>query len=67
MSLKIKYLGFTDYSNTLKDMKYYIDQSPINDELWITEHQPIFTTGVNKKNCIIPTSCSSSFIIVLSK
>ena len=56
MSLKIKYLGFTDYSNTLKDMKYYIDQSPINDELWITEHQPIFTTGVNKKNCIIPTS-----------
>ena len=56
MSLKIKYLGFTDYSNTLKDMKYYIDQSPINDELWITEHQPIFTTGVNKKNCTIPTS-----------
>ena len=54
MSLNIKQLGCTDYINTWEDMKYFIDQAPIQDELWITEHQPIFTTGVNKKNCLIP-------------
>ena len=54
MPLNIKQLGCTDYINTWEDMKYFIDQAPIQDELWITEHQPIFTTGVNKKNCLIP-------------
>tara|TARA_B110000196_G_scaffold222022_1_gene191072 strand:- start:1067 stop:1690 length:624 start_codon:yes stop_codon:yes gene_type:complete len=54
MPITIKHLGCTDYLSTLENMKYFIGQSPINDELWITEHQPIFTTGVNKKNCKIP-------------
>ena len=54
MPLNIKQLGLTDYINTWTDMKCFIDQAPIKDELWITEHQPIFTTGVNKKNCLIP-------------
>ena len=54
MPLNIKQLGCTDYINTWEDMKYFIDQAPIQDELWITEHQPIFTTGVNKKDCLIP-------------
>jgi lipoyl(octanoyl) transferase len=54
MPLNIKQLGCTDYINTWEDMKYFIDQAPIQDELWIKEHHPIFTTGVNKKNCLIP-------------
>ena len=54
MTINIKYLGCTDYENTWRDMKNFINQAPKKDELWITEHQPIFTTGVNKKNCIIP-------------
>ena len=54
MPLNIKQLGCTDYINTWEDMKYFIDQAPIQDELWITEHQPIFTTGVNKKKSVIP-------------
>ena len=54
MSINIKHLGCTDYLNTWQDMKYFIDQSPIKDELWITEHPPIFTTGVNKRNCTTP-------------
>jgi lipoyl(octanoyl) transferase len=56
MPLNIKQLGCTDYINTWGNMKYFIDQAPIQDELWITEHQPIFTTGVNKKNCLIPNT-----------
>ena len=54
MPPNIKQLGRTDYMNTWRDMKYFIDQAPIKDELWITEHQPIYTTGVNKKDCLIP-------------
>ena len=56
MPLNIKQLGRTDYINTWGNMKYFIDQAPKQDELWITEHQPIFTTGVNKKNCLIPNT-----------
>ena len=54
MSIIIKNLGCTNYFNTWQNMKYFIDQSPTKDELWITEHKPIFTTGVNKKNTLPP-------------
>ena len=56
MPITIKQLGLTDYEDTLQDMKYFVDQMSTKDELWITEHQPIFTTGVNKKNCLIPNT-----------
>lgn len=54
MSITIKNLGCTNYAATWQNMKDFIDQSPIKDELWITEHKPIFTTGVNKKNSAPP-------------
>ena len=56
MSISIKYLGCTDYLTTWADMKYFIGEPSLNDELWITEHHPIFTTGVNKKNSVLPDS-----------
>ena len=54
MPIYIKHLGCTDYENTWRDMKCFIHKAPKKDELWITEHQPIFTTGVNKKNYAMP-------------
>ena len=54
MPIVIKQLGLTDYDDTLRDMKYFVEQMSKKDELWITEHPPIFTTGVNKKKSIIP-------------
>tara|TARA_B100000767_G_C19667913_1_gene493952 strand:- start:346 stop:969 length:624 start_codon:yes stop_codon:yes gene_type:complete len=56
MSIKIKYLGITDYSTSWADMKYFIEKPSSKDELWITEHYPIFTTGVNKNNSVVPDS-----------
>ncbi len=56
MSMKIKQLGCTDYLSTWEDMKDFISQPLADDELWITEHHPIFTTGVNKKNHSLPVS-----------
>ena len=54
MTINIKNLGLTNYKDTLGAMKCFVDQLPTKDELWITEHYPIFTTGVNKKKSVIP-------------
>ena len=54
MTINIKHLGCTDYENTWQDMRHFVDQAQKKDELWITEHKPIFTTGVNKKKFVMP-------------
>lgn len=47
----IKYLGPSDYQKTWADMKQFTDQRDADtaDELWITEHAPVFTQGLNGK------------------
>jgi len=49
--LIIKYLGRSDYEETWQAMKQFTDQRDANtaDELWITEHAPVFTQGLNGK------------------
>ena len=54
MDIFVKHLGLTDSEKTWKDMKDFVSANPENDEIWVTEHQPIFTTGLNKKNSYVP-------------
>lgn len=56
MSLLIKNLGLTGYQETWKSMKDHIKSQPETDEIWLTEHPPIFTTGLNKKESMLPKS-----------
>ena len=56
MALNIKYLGLTDYQDCWLAMKAHIEKNPKSDEIWVTEHNPIFTTGLNKKNSKLPNS-----------
>jgi lipoyl(octanoyl) transferase len=44
-------LGRSDYEETWQAMKQFTDQRDANtaDELWITEHDPVFTQGLNGK------------------
>ena len=56
MALNIKNLGLTDYENCWRAMKAHIESNPNVDEIWVTEHKPIYTTGLNKKNSEIPKS-----------
>ena len=56
MALNIKNLGLTDYENCWRAMKAHIESNPKADEIWVTEHKPIYTTGLNKKNSEIPKS-----------
>ena len=54
MDIVVKNLGLTDYEKTWREMKSFIASNPEKDEIWVTEHPPIFTTGVNKNKSVIP-------------
>ena len=47
----VKFLGRTDYQQTWQAMKDFTYQRDDNtpDEIWITEHAPVFTQGHNGK------------------
>lgn len=47
----IKYLGQTDYESVWQSMKHFTKQrvSSTDDELWVTEHFPVYTQGLNGK------------------
>jgi len=49
--IAVKYLGMTDYQQAWQDMKNFTGarDSTTADELWITEHTPVFTLGQNGK------------------
>ena len=48
---QVRYLGRSDYQSTWQEMKDFTDQRDVNtpDQLWITEHDAVFTQGLNGK------------------
>lgn len=48
---QVRYLGRSDYHSTWQEMKDFTDQRDANtpDQLWITEHDAVFTQGLNGK------------------
>ncbi|QDC43114.1 lipoyl(octanoyl) transferase LipB [Methylophilus medardicus] len=55
-ALEIRQLGLTDYAHTLAEMQAFTaqrnDQTP--DQLWITEHPPVYTLGLNRRGVRLP-------------
>ena len=51
MKTSIKYLGRSDYQTTWEAMKAFTEARDAStpDQLWITEHAPVFTQGLNGK------------------
>ena len=51
MQLIIKHLGLQDYEQTFTAMRDFTDQrhAATSDELWIVEHPPVYTLGLNGK------------------
>jgi lipoyl(octanoyl) transferase len=49
-------LGVTDYQTTLEAMQTFTQRRGPNtpDELWLTEHQSVYTLGLNRKNLRLP-------------
>ncbi len=52
MSIDVKYLGITPYESTWNKMKVFTsNRAPsTEDEIWITEHEAIYTVGLNRKD-----------------
>jgi lipoyl(octanoyl) transferase len=56
MHIQRKYLGMTDYQTTLAAMQVFTSTRNENtpDELWLTEHPPVYTLGLNRKDVRLP-------------
>jgi lipoyl(octanoyl) transferase len=54
--LIVKRLGLTDYKTTWHAMQQFTATRTADtpDELWLTEHKPIYTLGLNRKNVSLP-------------
>ncbi len=54
--LEIHELGLTDYASTLVAMQAYTAkrQPDSPDQLWITEHPPVYTLGLNRRGVRLP-------------
>ena len=57
-AVNIRSLGLTEYSETFEEMKTFTkSRTPDTiDEIWVTEHQPVFTQGIagKEEHILIP-------------
>jgi len=62
MEIVCRDLGRTDYAATLLAMQQFtanrMPQTP--DEIWLTEHVPVYTLGLNRKNVRLPENKENS-------
>jgi lipoyl(octanoyl) transferase len=54
----VKRLGLTDYETTWHAMQQFTASrtADTTDEIWLTEHPPVFTLGLNRKHVRLPDS-----------
>ena len=54
--LVIRHLGLTDYESTWQAMQAFTAQRTpeSSDEMWLTEHPPVYTLGLNRKDVRMP-------------
>lgn len=55
-SIVVRHLGITDFSDICARMQAFTQARAENtqDEIWLTEHPPIYSFGLNKKNVRLP-------------
>lgn len=56
MQIQLRRLGLTDYPSTLQAMQAFTATRAADtaDELWLTEHPPVYTLGLNRKGVRLP-------------
>lgn len=54
--MRVRNLGRTDYAATWRAMQAFTAQRKADtpDELWLTEHDPVYTLGLNRKDVRLP-------------
>lgn len=55
--LIVRHLGITDFATTWHAMQHFtaIRSASTPDELWLTEHTPVYSLGLNRKNVRLPS------------
>ena len=63
--LIIRHLGITDFDSTCLAMqRFTADRSADTpDELWLTEHPPVYTLGLNRKQVRLPADSNIPLIL----
>jgi lipoyl(octanoyl) transferase len=58
MNIILRDLGLTDYKDTLLAMQHFTASRTHEtaDELWLTEHESVYTLGLNRKDVRLPQS-----------
>jgi len=56
--IKIRHLGLTGFEETWHAMQQFTAtrSAETADELWLTEHPPVYTLGLNRKNVRLPNN-----------
>jgi lipoyl(octanoyl) transferase len=56
LPIQLKRLGMTNYQTTLAAMQAFTQarDAYTPDELWLTEHPPVYTLGLNRKDVRLP-------------
>lgn len=65
--MKLKKLGLIEYESAFKAMKEKVDKGLTENEIWILEHPPVFTVGVNKKICYYPILLPFPYSLVIGE
>jgi len=65
-AVTIRRLGRTDYETTWHAMQSFTQgrDSETPDELWLTEHAPVYTLGLNRRNVRPPTRQDIPLVLV---
>lgn len=55
-TLIVRHLGLTDFESTCQAMQHFTAErtNGTPDELWLTEHTPVYTLGLNRKQVRLP-------------
>ena len=56
-NIVIRHLGRTEFENTWRAMQDFTTNRAAEtlDEIWLTEHSPVYTLGLNRKNVRMPS------------
>lgn len=56
--IKVRHLGLTDFEEVWHAMQHFTAtrSAETPDEIWLTEHRPVYTVGLNRKNVRLPNN-----------
>ncbi|MBC7787381.1 MAG: lipoyl(octanoyl) transferase LipB [Methylophilaceae bacterium] len=67
-ALIVRQLGITDYTKSWREMQSFTASrtSKTPDEIWQTEHPPVFTLGLNRKEVRLPAQSPVNHVPVVN-